>query len=65
MVHLDLEISPRNFEKIWSDSDVIFRGLWEDDSKRKPEAKTFVTLFNLSVKSKALSIFLFILFYFS
>ncbi len=32
VVHLDLRISPRIFEKIQNDPDVIFRGLGEGDS---------------------------------
>ncbi len=44
LVHLDLRISPRIFEKIWKDPNVIFRGLGEDDSWKKPEAKYLVTL---------------------
>ncbi len=39
VVHLDLRISPRIFEKIWNDPNVIIRGLGEDDSWEKPEAK--------------------------
>jgi hypothetical protein len=32
VVHLDLRISPRIFEKIINDPNVIFRGFREDDS---------------------------------
>jgi hypothetical protein len=32
VLHLDLQISPRIFDKIRNDPDVIFRGLGEDDS---------------------------------
>jgi hypothetical protein len=32
VVHLDLQISPRIFEKIRNDPSVKFRGLGEDDS---------------------------------
>jgi hypothetical protein len=32
VVHFDLSISLRIFEKIRNDPNVIFRGLWEDDS---------------------------------
>ncbi len=39
VVHLDLQISPRIFETIWNDPNVIFRGLGEDDSWKKLEAK--------------------------
>ncbi len=44
VVHLDLRISPRIFEKIRNDAKVIIRGLGEDDSWKKPEAKNLVTL---------------------
>ncbi len=43
-VHLHLRISPRIFKKIWNDHKVIFRGLGEDDSWKKPETKNLVTL---------------------
>ncbi len=43
VVHLDLRISPRIFEKIWNDPNVIFRGLGEDDSWKKLKAKNLVT----------------------
>ncbi len=43
-LHLDLRISPRIFEKIRNDPTVIFRGLGEGDSWKKPEAKDLVTL---------------------
>jgi hypothetical protein len=33
-----------NFDKIWNDPNVILRGLGEDDSWKKPEAKNLVTL---------------------
>jgi hypothetical protein len=39
VVHLDMWISPRMLAKIWNDSIVIFRGLGEDDSWKKHEAK--------------------------
>ncbi len=39
VVHLDLRTSPRIFEKIRNDPNVIFRGLGEGDSWKKPEAK--------------------------
>jgi hypothetical protein len=32
VVHLDLRIFLQIFEKIQNDPNVIFRGLWEDDS---------------------------------
>ncbi len=35
VVHLDFWISPRIFDKIWNDPDVIFRGLGEDDLWKK------------------------------
>jgi hypothetical protein len=44
VVHLDLRISPRIFEKIRNDSNVIISGLGEGDSWKKPEAKNLVTL---------------------
>jgi hypothetical protein len=44
VVHLDLRISPRIFEKIQIDPDVIFRGLGEGDSLKKHEAKNLMTL---------------------
>jgi hypothetical protein len=34
-VHLDLRISPRIFEKIQNDPNVIFNGLAKDDSWKK------------------------------
>jgi hypothetical protein len=42
-VHLDLRMSPLLFGKIRNDPNVIFRGLEEDDSRKKPEAKNLVT----------------------
>ncbi len=44
VVHLDLRISPQIFGKIRNDPNVIIRGLGEDDSWKKPEAKNLVTL---------------------
>ncbi len=44
VVHLYLRISPRIFENILNDSNVIIRGLGEGDSWKKPEAKNLVTL---------------------
>jgi hypothetical protein len=44
VVYLDLQISPRVFEKIWNVPNAIIRGLGEDDSRKKPEAKNLVTL---------------------
>ena len=38
-LHLDLQISPRIFEKIQQDPNVIFRGLGEDDSWKKDWSK--------------------------
>ncbi len=38
VVHLDLRISPRIFEKIRNNPNIIIRGLGEDDSWKKPEA---------------------------
>ncbi len=42
VVHVpkDLQIPPRIFEKIWNDPNTIVRGLEEDDSRKKPEAKS-------------------------
>ncbi len=39
MVHLDLRISPRIFEKVRNNPHVIFRGLGEDYQWQKSEAK--------------------------
>jgi hypothetical protein len=39
VVHLDLRISLKIKEKIWNDPFINFRGLGEDDSRKKPEAK--------------------------
>ncbi len=44
VVHLDLRIYSRIFEKIWNDPQVIFRGLGEGDSWKKREGKNLVTL---------------------
>ncbi len=44
VVHLDLRISPRIFEKIRNDPKVIIRGLGKGDSWKKLEAKNLVTL---------------------
>ncbi len=44
VVHLDLRISPQIFKTIRNDPSVIFRGLKEDDSWKKSEAKNLVTL---------------------
>jgi hypothetical protein len=44
VVQLDLRISPRIFEKIRNDPNVIIRGLGEGDSWKKPAAKNLVTL---------------------
>jgi hypothetical protein len=44
VVHLDLRISPRIFEKIRNDPNVIIRGLGEGDSRKKADAKNLVTL---------------------
>ncbi len=37
VVHLDLQIFPRIFEKILNDPNAIIRGLWEDDSREKKQ----------------------------
>ncbi len=44
VVHLDLRISPRIFEKIWNSPNGILWGWGETDSWKKPEAKNLVTL---------------------
>jgi hypothetical protein len=44
VVHLDLQISPRIFEKIRNELNAIISGLGEGDSWKKPEAKNLVTL---------------------
>ncbi len=47
VVHLELRISPRLFEKIRNDPNVVYVifGDWgEDDSWKKPEAKNLATL---------------------
>jgi hypothetical protein len=41
---LDLRISLQIFEKIRNDPTVIFRGLGEEDSWKKPEANNLVIL---------------------
>ncbi len=44
VVHLDLQISPRIFEKIWNGHNGILWGWGEIDSWKKPEAKNLVTM---------------------
>ncbi len=44
VANLELQISPRIFEKIWNGPNDTIRGLGETDSWKKPEAKNFVTL---------------------
>ncbi len=44
VVHLDLRISPRIFEKIRNGPNAILWGWGETDSSKKPEAKNLVTL---------------------
>jgi hypothetical protein len=44
MVHLDLRLSPRIFEKIRNGPYAILWGWGETDSSKKPEAKNLVTL---------------------
>ncbi len=44
VVHLDLQISPRIFEKNWKNPMLLLKGLGEDDSRKKPETKNLVTL---------------------
>ncbi len=40
VVHLDLQISPLIFEKIWNGPNAIIRGLGEDYSRKKPDLMT-------------------------
>jgi hypothetical protein len=44
VVHLDLRLSPRIFEKILNSPKAILWGWGEVDSSKKPEAKNLVTL---------------------
>jgi hypothetical protein len=44
VVHLDLRISPRIFEKIRNGPNGTLWGWGETDSLKKPEAKNLVTL---------------------
>ncbi len=44
VVHLDLRLSPRIFEKIRNGPNAILWGWGESDSSKKPEAKNLVTL---------------------
>jgi hypothetical protein len=44
VVHLELRISPRIFEKIRNDSIGILRGLGETDSWKKTEVENLVAL---------------------
>ncbi len=44
VVHLELRISPQILEKIWNGPNVIFKGLGETDSWKKPEVKNLVSL---------------------
>ena len=44
VVHLDLRLSPRIFEKIRNGPNAILWGWGETDSSKKPEAKNLVTL---------------------
>ncbi len=44
VVHLDLRLSPRIFEKIRNVHNAILWGWRETDSSKKPEAKNLVTL---------------------
>jgi hypothetical protein len=45
VMHLDVQISTQIFDKIRDDPTVIFRGLGENESGKKPEVKNPVTLF--------------------
>ncbi len=44
VMQLDLRICPRIFENIRNHPNFIFRGLGEDDSWKRPEAKNLMTL---------------------
>jgi hypothetical protein len=44
VANLELQISPRIFEKIRNGPNGIIRGLGETDSRKKPEAKNLMTL---------------------
>jgi hypothetical protein len=44
VVHFDLRLSPRIFEKIRNGPNAILWGWGETDSSKKPEAKNLVTL---------------------
>jgi hypothetical protein len=50
VVHLDLRLSPRIFEKIRNGPNAILWGWGETDSSKKPEAKNLVTL-SLKIKN--------------
>jgi hypothetical protein len=44
VVHLDLQISPLIFEKIWNDPMLLSEALGEDYTRKKPEAKDLMIL---------------------
>jgi hypothetical protein len=44
VANLELQISPRIFEKIRNDPNGILRGLGETDPGKKPEVENLVTL---------------------
>jgi hypothetical protein len=44
VLHLELRISPRIFEKIQKGPNVLLRGLGETDSWKEPEVENLVTL---------------------
>jgi hypothetical protein len=44
VMHLDMQISPRIFKKIQNDPYAFIRGLGEDDSQKKPEAKNLTLI---------------------
>jgi hypothetical protein len=44
MVHLEVRISPRIFEKIWNGCNGILRSLEETGSRKKPEVEILVAL---------------------
>ncbi len=55
VVHLELQISPRMFKKIWNRPNGILMGLGETDSWKKPEVEYLVTL---SLQSSMRKLFL-------
>jgi hypothetical protein len=49
VVHLDLQIYPRIFEKIRNDPNTIIRGFGEDDSRKSKKSRDTVTLIYTSL----------------